>query len=110
MKYLIIIHCLIVLLLLNLSPVYGQNADTLNISSVKISGKVLGEKQKPLYGANIVIEGSIDGATSDSAGYFEFETTKTGRQILIATSIDYKEQSREIRLEPGKNIEINFQL
>jgi vitamin B12 transporter len=110
MKQLLLILTLLALTGTNEFIVYAQNSDSLNILTVKISGRVMGADQKPLNGANIVIEGTIDGATTDSTGYFEFETSKTGKQNLIVTSVDYKEQSKEITIEPGKNIEINFRL
>ena len=37
-----------------------------------ISGTVLDEKNKPIAGANIFIEGTYDGASSDDNGRFTF--------------------------------------
>jgi vitamin B12 transporter len=76
----------------------------------KVSGRITGEKNKPLYGANVVIEGSIDGATSDSTGYYEFETSKSGPQTLLFTSIDYGEKKLPLIIEAGKPIEANVKL
>ena len=77
---------------------------------VKIYGKVTGEDNKPLNGANVVIEGTIDGSTTDSTGYYEFETSKTGQQSLLFTYIDYNERRKSLLIEQGKNIELNVQL
>jgi vitamin B12 transporter len=76
----------------------------------KVTGRVTGEQNKPLSGANVVIEGSIDGATTDSAGYFEFETSKTGTQSLLFTAIDYNEKRVTIEIQPGKPVEVNVRL
>lgn len=76
----------------------------------KVSGKITGEDNKPLYGANVVIEGTIDGATSDSTGYYEFETSKTGSQTLLFTAIDYGEKKLPVTIEAGKPIEANVKL
>lgn len=76
----------------------------------KISGKITGEKNTPLNGANIVIEGSIDGATTDSTGYYEFETSKTGAHTILFTSIDYNEKKQTINIQPGTPLELNVQL
>lgn len=76
----------------------------------KISGKITGENNLPLNGANVVIEGTIDGATTDSTGYYEFETSKTGAQNLLVTYYDYNEKRQSLSIEAGKNIELNIQL
>jgi TonB-dependent receptor-like protein/carboxypeptidase-like protein len=88
---------------------FSQTVDSLN-SPAKIYGKITGEKSKPLNGANVVIENSIDGATSDSSGYYEFETSRTGKQRLLFTAVEYKEKSQEINIEEGKPLEINVTL
>ena len=83
---------------------------TVYSQDTKISGKITGEKNIPLNGANVVIEGTIDGATADSTGYYEFETSKTGIQNLLFTDIDYNEIRKTVNIEAGKEIEINVQL
>ena len=75
-----------------------------------ISGKITGEKNTPLFGANIVIEGTIDGATTDSSGYYEFETSKTGALTLLITYYDYNEKRQTLTVEEGKNTEFNVKL
>jgi hypothetical protein len=102
---------LLILSLLLIYPAvsYSGTADSLS-SDVKISGRVTGDESKPLGGANVVIEGSIDGATTDSLGYFEFETSKTGTQTLLFTAIDYNEKRVTITIEPGKPVEVNVKL
>lgn len=76
----------------------------------KIYGKVTGEKSRPLNGVNVVIEGSIDGATTDSTGYFEFETSKTGPQNILFTYLEYNEKRQSVNIVEGKELEINIQL
>lgn len=76
----------------------------------KVSGRITGEGNKPLFGANIVIEGTIDGATADSTGYYEFETSKTGPRTLLITAIDYTEKKLSVTIEAGKPIEANVKL
>lgn len=83
------------------------NAQT---SAARIYGTVKGEKDSLINGANIVIEGTIDGATTDEKGFYEFETDKTGNRNLIITAIGYAENIMMIEIEPGKEMKINIKL
>jgi len=93
---------LLALFLIFTASIYGQD--------VKISGKITGEKNTPLFGANVVIEGTIDGATTDSTGYYEFETSKTGTHNILFTYLDYNEKRQTVNIEAGKPMELNIQL
>lgn len=98
-------------IVLIVSVSHSQNSDSLNSKTVtKMYGFVTGEENKPINGANLVIENSIDGATTDSAGYFEFTTSQTGRHSLLVTAIQYKDKSIDIEITPGKEIEISIKL
>jgi hypothetical protein len=99
----------ILLLIFSILPVQSGQPDS-TVQPCKIYGKILYGDNEPLYGANIVIENSIDGATSDSSGKYEFETEKTGQQTLIFTAIGFKDKSTVIAVEAGKTIEININL
>jgi len=46
-------------------------ADSTAAGVIKISGTVKNEEIKPVNGANLVLEGTIDGATFDEKGLFE---------------------------------------
>ena len=59
-------------------------------SQVKINGKVVDGKKKPVAGVSIGIKDSYDGATSDSVGNFRFSTSEKGSHILTASSIGYR--------------------
>lgn len=54
------------------------------MAQTKISGRVLDNKDKPLKGVSVSLNNTLDGGTTDSAGYFSFETTETGNQSLVA--------------------------
>ena len=47
-----------------------------------VSGTILDEKSKPIVGANIFIDGTYDGSTSDENGNFKFTTTAIGNQVF----------------------------
>jgi vitamin B12 transporter len=89
---------------------FSQNTDTLITKAVKISGFVKSDKGNPIEGANLVIEGTIDGGTTDNIGYFEFETEKTGTRNLIITAIDYSEKKLSIEIVPDKDMQLNISM
>tara|TARA_B100000949_G_scaffold235418_1_gene258529 strand:- start:32254 stop:34416 length:2163 start_codon:yes stop_codon:yes gene_type:complete len=55
-----------------------------------ITGKVTDTKNNPIEGANIYLEGTYDGASSDANGNFSFETTEEGVQTLIVSMLSYE--------------------
>lgn len=62
-------------------------------AQVEIGGTVNTLSGEPVSGANLFINGSYDGATSDSLGNFCFKTGLTGTQVLVASFIGYETQS-----------------
>jgi len=67
-----------------------------------ISGKVTDEKGHPIAGANIFIEGTYDGDSSDEQGNFSFQTTAAGKQNLVITFLTYETLNQEIAVEDFK--------
>ncbi|MCY2687657.1 carboxypeptidase-like regulatory domain-containing protein [Salinimicrobium sp. TH3] len=49
----------------------------------QISGKVTDKNGQPIVGANVYLEESYDGATTNSIGEFTFHTSLEGEQTLI---------------------------
>lgn len=74
----------------------------------KIYGTVTTKKGKPIEGANLVLEGTIDGATSDKEGKFEFETRKTGEFNLLVTAMGFSEQALAISIDEGQQTELKI--
>lgn len=70
----------------------------------KISGKVSNSSGEPVYGANVMIEGTIDGATTEKDGSFEFETKKTGDIIILILAQDFAEKRIPVSLQPGVDV------
>jgi len=62
-----------------------------------VEGKVLNEQSKPLANVNIFIKGAIDGAISDSLGYFSFTTSRKGEITLCARMLGYVEFTVQVR-------------
>jgi len=62
---------------------------TLVFGQTTISGTVTDHKNLPVIGANVYLEGTYDGASSDENGKFSFETSEKGTQNLIVSMISF---------------------
>lgn len=65
-------------------------------SQTTISGKIVDQKNIPIPSANIYIDGTYDGASSDENGNFSFTTTSIGNQTLIVTYLAYENSKKTI--------------
>ncbi len=64
---------------------------TLNTSAqFKISGTVLDNKDRPVRGASVYLDNTLDGATTDSMGVFHFTTTEKGNQSIVASEVSHE--------------------
>lgn len=72
-------------------------------SQATLSGKIVDEKGKPISGANIFIEGTYDGASSNETGDFNFTTTATGNQTLVVSFLIYETSKTMIDVANFKN-------
>lgn len=79
-------------------------------AQVQLTGKVTDALNNPLPGANVFIQNSYDGATTDSLGNFSFKTSQEGIQNLSASFIGYNPFIQKVNLESAKPISINIQL
>ncbi|MCE1164760.1 MAG: TonB-dependent receptor [Bacteroidetes bacterium] len=86
---------------------FGQS-DSVKTSVVK--GTVKNSKGKLVEGANVVIEGTIDGSTTDEKGFYEFETSKTGKRVIIFTAVDFGEKKINADIEPGSTLILDVTL
>lgn len=55
-----------------------------------ISGKVTNNKGVAIIGANVYLEGTYDGSTTNDKGEFLFTTEETGTQTLIISYLSYE--------------------
>lgn len=60
------------------------------ICQTTISGVVVNKKGIPVADANIYLEGTYDGSSSDEQGKFSFETSEKGIQTLIVSYITFE--------------------
>lgn len=68
-------------------------------SQTKISGKVTDGKNGAIPGANVFIEGTYDGATTDQNGDFLFTTDAKGSQNLVISFLSYETITQQIEVE-----------
>ena len=78
-------------------------------SQTVVTGKVVQENGELLPGANVYLQGTYDGASTNEKGEFTFRTTKTGEQILLVEFIGFESFSRKLDLN-GDTIQLNVQL
>jgi len=64
-----------------------------------ISGHISDEKGAALPGANIFLQGTYDGTTCDTTGFFRLETFLTGKYTLLVRYIGYQQYLKVIELD-----------
>lgn len=68
-------------------------ASTLSLSvfgQTVISGKVSENNGVPIPGANVYLEGTYDGVSTDDNGNFSFQTSETGTQTLVVSFLSFE--------------------
>ncbi|MCF8302549.1 MAG: TonB-dependent receptor [Bacteroidales bacterium] len=72
-----------------------------------IKGTISDKSGQPVPGANVFLEGTYEGASSDVNGRFSFKTEMQGKQRLLVKYIGYSDYSREIDIEK-EDVELNI--
>jgi hypothetical protein len=76
---------------------------------IKIHGNIYDEKGDAVIGANVFIEGTYIGSSSDQEGYFNFEIEDKGLYNLIVKYIGYEEVKLHLNInEKLIKIEVNL--
>lgn len=78
-------------------------------SQTVISGKVTQEKDEPLPGANVYLQGTYDGVSTNTNGEFKFKTMKTGPFVLLVEFMGYEPFSQKLEIN-GDSIILNVRL
>ncbi len=79
---------------------------TLLIAQTTISGKVTDTKGNPIEGANVYLEGTYDGTSSDEKGNFSFTTSEKGQQTLTVSFISFETYMKTAEVSTFKNLKI----
>ena len=61
--------------------IYGQKT---------IAGSVTDKENNAITGANVYLEGTYDGSSTDSSGSFTFTTSESGSRVLIVSMMGYE--------------------
>ncbi len=77
-------------------------------AQVSISGRVTNEMGESLPSAHISFYGSMNGATSDSDGFFRIDNIKKGDYTLMVSFIGYDKWLKELSID--KNLEFDIVL
>ncbi len=77
-------------------------------SQSTISGIVTDTKNNPIIGANVYLEGTYDGASTNEHGGFNFETTETGTQTLVVSMLSYDAHYEAGDISYFNNIQITL--
>ena len=77
-------------------------------SQVELNGIVLDDLGDAVIGANVRIENSYDGTSTELDGSFRFKTTESGTQRLVVSYLGFKDFAMEIDLEDPAYLSIKL--
>jgi len=77
---------------------------SLGQDKTKISGTITDHNNAPMPFVNVFFKDSFEGVVSDSTGYFEFNTSLTGGQVLVAMFMGYETWERRVTLGQGETV------
>jgi len=61
-----------------------------SVAQTEISGLVTQKNGTPIVGANVYLEGTYDGSSTDEQGNFSFTTEESGLQTLVVSNVTYE--------------------
>lgn len=73
-----------------------------------VSGTVTESNGTPILGANVYLDGTYDGASSDEAGNFSFETNETGVQTLTVSFVSFETFMMAADVSQMQNIKVTL--
>ena len=78
------------------------------LAQTTISGKVTDKKGHPIFGANVYLEGSYDGGSTNKKGEFSFETTEKATQTLVISFISFETYMHTADVSTFENFQIKL--
>lgn len=74
-----------------------------------ISGKIIDETGNPLPGANIILENTYHGTSTDLKGNFVFSKIRKGEYILKITYIGYASVNKKVKVDANVYLDISLE-
>ena len=68
------------------------------------------QTQKPLYGVDLMVRGTVLGASSDDRGAFIITSVPPGSYALEARMIGYESETRQIQVTPSQKVRVEMSL
>lgn len=79
--------------------------------SAKIKGIVTdAQSGTPLPGANVLVKGTVLGASANMDGVFVISNLDEGSHVLIVSYIGYQKKEIDVNLQPNMTLELNVEL
>ncbi|RXJ45828.1 TonB-dependent receptor [Gelidibacter gilvus] len=79
-----------------------------SFGQITISGRVTDVKGLPIQGANVYLEGSYDGGTTDISGLFSFNTDQMGMKTLVVSFLSYETFKKTTEVVSMSDLEIKL--
>ena len=73
-----------------------------------ISGKVTDSKNNPISEANIYLDGTYDGGSTNDQGGFSFQTSEKGIQTIVVSFVSYETYIKTADVTSLKNLKIKL--
>ncbi|MDX1752285.1 MAG: TonB-dependent receptor [Salinimicrobium sediminis] len=74
----------------------------------EISGRVTDKSNNPIAGANVYLQGTYDGATTDQQGNFFFTTLAGKKQTLVVSFLSFETIHKQMDVSLMKNIQVSL--
>lgn len=80
------------------------------ISSIAqiISGKVTDSKNNPILGANVYLDGTYDGGSTNEKGEFSFNTEEKGNQTLVISFVSFETYIKTANISALRSLHIKL--
>ncbi len=77
-------------------------------SQTSISGVVSEKNGTPIFGANVYLDGTYDGTSTNEEGRFFFETSETGDQTLIISFLSFENFTLQEDISQMRNLTVTL--